>query len=208
MLFVCRLFAVCSLTAVALLPATHRGAEPSGDDIPLQAPKGWRGETIQVPPGFAPEMKLIGTEKIRFAPGMFKPDATDFFSYVLVFRLKPEPELTVETLERELLVYYQGLAKAVSKGKIKTDGFTCSVKKLAEDRQAKTPANYTAELKWSEPFATSKPQTLHFQLRAWRDKTGDHNWVFMAVSPNKADDPIWKTMQEIGDDFQTAVAKQ
>ena len=41
----------------------------------LVAPAGWDGETIQLPPGFSPEMKLKGSEHIRFAPGMMDPES-------------------------------------------------------------------------------------------------------------------------------------
>lgn len=205
----CRLLAVCSIAIAAMVPSINCADETVGrDEIPLIAPKNWRGETIQVPPGFAKDMKLTGTEKIRFAPGMFKSDADDFFTYVLVFRLKPEPELTAETLQRELLVYYRGLAAAVSEGKIKTEGFTYALKKLDGDSQEKATANYAATLKWIEPFVTAEPQTLNFELRVWKSEKGDHNWVFMAVSPNDSDAPIWKTMHQIRDKFLTAVKEQ
>ncbi len=52
----------------------------------------WKGERIELPPGFARDLKLKGYEEIRFAPGMFKGDADDFFSYVLAFSLEPGEE--------------------------------------------------------------------------------------------------------------------
>lgn len=204
----------CSVIVVAFIPFSSLAEEPEpeNDGIPLVAPKEWRGETISLPPGFAKDMKLKGVEKIRFAPGMFQPDAPDFFSYVLVFRLEAEPELTVETLERELLAYYRGLAAAVGKGKIQTDEFSISVKN-SEDDTADTnadtnAANYVAALDWIEPFATSKAQKLNIQLRVWKAEKSDHNWIFMAASPNKDDDPIWKDMHRIRDKFLKGLADQ
>ena len=47
----------------------------------------WKGERIELPPTFAPKMKMEGIEEIRFAPGMFKPGEEDFFSYVFVFAI-------------------------------------------------------------------------------------------------------------------------
>ncbi len=49
--------------------------------IQLKAPEKWSGETITLPPGFARDMAIKGVEVIRFAPGMFDPQAEDFFSY-------------------------------------------------------------------------------------------------------------------------------
>lgn len=206
---VAQLVLFCSLVFVLLNPLHGVAEEPAGDDgIPLVAPKDWRGETIDLPPEFAKDMKLKGVEKIRFAPGMFKPDAADFFSYVLVFRLEAEPELTIEVVERELLTYYRGLATAVGRGEIKTDDFSISMKKVEETETEVNVANYTATLKWIEPFATSKSQTLNVELRVWKAEESKHSWIFMAVSPNKSDDPIWESMHQIRDKFVKALANQ
>ncbi len=79
----------------------------------LPQPKGWNAETIKLPPSFAPTMKLKGTEVIRFAPGMFDPKSDSFFSYVILFWVPDSEKVTKKILERELLTYYKGLAKAV-----------------------------------------------------------------------------------------------
>src|SRR6056297_207241 len=73
----------------------------------------WRGERIELPPGFAPDLGWDGVEHIRFAPGMFDPEAPGFFSYVLAFLLSPDDEAALEALEAEFLVYYRGLAESV-----------------------------------------------------------------------------------------------
>ena len=73
----------------------------------------WAGERIKLPPGFAPKLGLKGIEEILFAPGMFKADEKNFFSYVFLFALERKPELTAEVLRKELLAYYIGLSKNV-----------------------------------------------------------------------------------------------
>jgi hypothetical protein len=50
--------------------------------------------------------------EILFAPGMFKADRENFFTYVFLFALERKPVLTAEALRRELLAYYIGLSKA------------------------------------------------------------------------------------------------
>src|SRR5579864_6392335 len=79
------------------------------NSVKLAAPKGWGGETIELPPKFAPDMKLKGSEHIRFAPGMMKPESDSFFSYAFVFELQPEPVLAEDVLQDEFLKYYRGL---------------------------------------------------------------------------------------------------
>jgi len=193
---------ILTFCAAILIPVCcagfARGAE-SVDDIHLDAPEGWRGERIELPPGFARDMKLKGVEEIRFSKGMFQPESEDFFSYVIVFRLDGQPKLAPETLERELLRYYRGLAKAVGRGKIKTDDFSIEVNP-DESSRTKNARQYVATLKWIEPFATKEPQTLRIEMRVW-DGAEHRIWIFMCVSPNGTDDPIWKTMHEIRGKF-------
>ena len=45
-------------------------------------------------------------EEILFAPGMFKADQKNFFTYVFLFALEPKPALTAEVLRKELLTKY------------------------------------------------------------------------------------------------------
>src|SRR5438552_2880670 len=92
-----RMFAVGLLMSGTLLVAD----EPK--PAKLAAPDGWGGETIELPPGFAPDMKLKGSEHIRFAPGMMKPESDSFFSYAFVFELQPKAGLTEAVLKDEFL---------------------------------------------------------------------------------------------------------
>ena len=190
--------------AVAYCEQTARGAQ-ADDAIRLDAPRGWRGEHIDLPPQFAPEMQFEGVEETRFAPGMFDAAAHDFLSYVIVFRLDGQPDLTEKTLQRELLAYYRGLATAVSGGAIKTDDFSLAVEREHAAQQSTDAANYVATLGWVEPFTTTLPQTLRIEIRVW-DGANSRTWAFMSVSPNDTDDPIWETMRDARDSFVTGNA--
>ena len=64
---------------VALAQTVPAQEKPGAVKIHLDAPKGWRGEAIQLPPSFAPKMTWKGLEEVRFAPGMFDPKKDDFF---------------------------------------------------------------------------------------------------------------------------------
>src|SRR4051812_23762235 len=69
----------------------------------------WKGERIELPPGFAPRMTLRGVEEIRFAPGMFDARADSFFTYAFVFSVPKNQALTQEVMQSEILIYYRGL---------------------------------------------------------------------------------------------------
>lgn len=196
-----RILTVSLFLSVTILLA----AEP--DSPKLVAPAGWGGETIQLPPGFAPDMKLKGTEHIRFAPGMMKPDSDSFFCYAFAFELQPEPALTEAVVKEEFLKYYRGLCKAVLAGKlpeVDPAGFKLDLKRAqredaSRDERANAATHYLGTLDWVEPFATQKPQKLNLEIRTWTRE--DRNYIFACVSPQAMDAAIWKQLRAIRDDY-------
>ena len=198
----CR-FAVSLLMFGTLLAAD----EPT--KFKLAAPEGWGGESIELPPGFAPDMKIKGSEHIRFAPGMMKSSSETFFSYAFVFELTPKPDLTEAVVKEEFLKYYRGLCKAVLNGKhpdVDPSEFTLELMQVKIDKTASSdektadlPTLYTGTLDWVEPFATKKPQKLNLEIRTWTKN--DRNYIFACVSPQSRDSAIWKQLHAIRDDY-------
>ena len=198
-----REFAVSLLVSATLLASDQPGPTK------LAAPAGWGGEIIKLPPGFAPDMKLKGSEYIRFAPGMMKPASGSFFCYAFVFELQPKPVLTEAVVTDEFQKYFRGLCKAVLNGKlpdVDPSEFTLElqrVKSVAEpssdEKAADTPTRYTGTLDWVEPFATKKPQKLNLEIWTWA--RNNHNYVFACVSPQARDTAIWKQLRTIRDDY-------
>ena len=94
----------------------------------------WFGERIALPPkGFAPDLGLKGIEEILFAPGMFKADQPDFFSYVFLFALEAKPILDAKVLKKELFTYYTGLSKArMDNPKLDTSQFRVKVNPIED----------------------------------------------------------------------------
>ena len=198
-----RRFAVSLLMFGTLLAADEPNA------FKLAAPKDWSGETIELPPGFAPDMKLKGYEHIRFAPGMMKSGSDTFFSYAFVFELSPKPELTETVVKDEFLKYFRGLCKAVLNGKfpdVDPSEFTLELQQVKPDpkqalneKAADSPTQYTGKLDWVEPFATKKRQKLNLEIQTWTKN--EHNYIFACVSPQPADAAIWKQLHTIRDDY-------
>jgi hypothetical protein len=198
-----RKFAFCLLMSSMAVVADEPAA------MKLAAPKDWGGETISLPPGFAPDMKLKGFEHIRFAPGMMKAESDTFFSYAFVFELEPLPQLTEAVIKEEFLKYYRGLCKAVLNGKspeLDPSKFTMELQRVKSDAtitsDEKTdvkPVLYTGTLEWVEPFATKKAQTLNLEIQTWT--SNDRNVIFACVSPQARDAAIWKQLHEIRDGY-------
>jgi len=182
----------CLLLLFATLPLQ---AEPE-----FQFKTDWRGERIELPPGFAPELGWNGVEEIRFAPGMFEPGTESFFSYVLVFLLEEGSDVSPESIQREVLTYYQGLAKAVmgnTNRPVDTSQFDFA---LGDPKTSGDTTEFTGQLNWVEPFATQQPQKLNLEISLWKHLKQPA--LFFSVSPQPADHAIWTKLREIREDFQ------
>ena len=229
-----RQLALCvALPLVALAAFDVRAADPTYE---LPKPRGWSSEVIQLPPGFAPAMKWTGTEDIRFAPGMFKPDSDSFFSYAVLFWLDKDVKIDDATIEREVKTYYAGLSAAVLKGKnsdkkplpvelslrppVKDEAPAGQTKKTSkrsgrkkESEQKDDKASSTKRIKrigkltWREPFATAEKQTLRIEIDVWRCVPKQRTCVIMLVSPQAPGKPIWKELKSIRDKFACHAAE-
>src|SRR5882757_1118456 len=85
------------------------GATLQDADTHFPAPDGWRTERIEFPIPFAKDLDYKGSEDLRFAPGMFKPEAPDYFSYAIVMWIDGALSFEPASLEKDLLKYYKGL---------------------------------------------------------------------------------------------------
>lgn len=185
-----------SLSSVIIIALTVLVSTARAEDnvvITLKAPKGWSGETLKLPPGFAPDMKLKGIEEIRFAPGMFKPDDETFFSYAFVFWLPGDKPLDADAIHSDIMTYYRGLANAVSKGEIKTDGF-----KLKLEPVENQESEWIGTLEWVEPFRSRKAQTLRFEISQRQLTEPNARLLSIAVSPQQDQKhAVWKDLRGI-----------
>ena len=198
-----RIFVFSLLMCGTVLVADEPGS------FKLAAPEGWGGETIQLPPGFAPDMTLKGSEHIRFAPGMMKPKSDSFFCYAFVFEVQPKPVLTEGVVKEEFLKYFRGLCKSVLNGKlpdVDPSEFTLELQRVKSDAKASfdeqnamAPTQYIGTLNWVEPFATKRSQKLNLEIWTWTKS--DRNYIFACVSPQSRETAIWKQLREIRDGY-------
>ncbi len=183
------------LTVLVFVAMSAAAVAEDSIKVEIETPKGWRTETLSLPTGFAKDMKLTGFEEVRFAPGMFKPDAEDFFTYCFVFCLPDQTPPNQKILTEELLKYYRGLAVAVTRRSgfdVKPASFTL---KITPVKDSKTKSR--AVMTWVEPFATRKPQTLNLEIESVLDSSIKGCVLKIAVSPKPHDAEVWKPMRKL-----------
>lgn len=198
------------LLAICSLPCIGEEDAALAEKFQFHTPDTWKSEVILLPPRFAPDLDWNGVESIRFAPGMFQPDSESFFSYLLVFLIAADDDVSEAAVHEQILVYYRGLAKAVMGGRglpVDADSFKLKLESGDSDKGGPNPADagegqvtfWTASLDWIEPFATRKPQTLHFEVHLW--KNGGRPVVYFTASPQERDHAIWKEMRGYREKF-------
>ena len=172
---------------LVLLPMTGE------ESLFTATPSGWRSEVFPFPLEFAPDIALTGREELRFAPGMLKPEAPDFFSYAFIWWLDGRPAINDPGLQSDLLSYFTGLYQAVSQKENKdTSGFKVSIRATREPAWIEgAAANYRGTVDWIEPFRTEKPLRLHLKIAAWYCAAKDRTAVYFLVSPQDAGHEIW-----------------
>jgi len=189
------MFKAWSLCLVILAFETLSAQEP--DSLYEKAPEQWRSEIIPFPLEFAPQIKLKGREELRFAPGMFTPDASDFFSYSFVWWLEDGPAITAAMLQENLEHYFKGLYNGVSKAEKKdVSGFQVNVRATRE--RSWTPAAqqvFRGSVLWKEPFVTERDQTLSLMIAAWNCPEKGAVVVYFLVSPQEGNHEVWQTMK-------------
>lgn len=163
----------------------------------LKEPADWRMENIPIPPGFAPDVKLTGTEEIRFAPGMFKTDASDYFTCIIAITADGAPELAAADVKDFLEKYYRGLSSGLSQRKgLKVDA--AEMRATVKPAGADAKNRYNAEMVFFDSFSDGRRITLHIEAQVIAQPATKKTILLLLVSPSSKDSAEWKTLHETG----------
>jgi hypothetical protein len=167
-------------TAASVEPA----AAPAGDAC--ASISDWRSEIIELPPEFAPTLPA-GREELRFAPGMFKPESPDYFTYAFVIQLAQPSAMAADRAQIDSLLdrYYQGLVAAVAKDR----GLTIPIERVDATVTGQAPA-FQATVSMYDAFVTGALLTLHM------DVTMTGACLRAAASPQPRTHAVWQQLAQ------------
>ncbi|WP_160114512.1 hypothetical protein [Aquimarina sp. AU474] len=159
----------------------------------LEAPDSWRQEVLEFPLLFARSLPYKGEEHIRFAEGWGDINSESYFSYVFLWSLDENPDLTITKIESDMNIYFTGLMKM---GLITKFRF---FKKLP-----KTVASFKEEdksfegiIEVYEAFFKKEMIILNTKISiSYCNKQGKH-FVYFRLSPKKFQDPIWDELHKV-----------
>lgn len=159
-----------------------------GDLLP-EGPKGWRSERLELPLDFAPELDLEGVEELRFAPGMFTPDSSTYFSYAFAIRLAGRHEVDEAFLESFLTTYYRGLCRAVGAERF-PDLDPGSVSASVEDDGGRL----VARVDLYDAFTDGRALDLRIEVDVQR---GPRTTEFLGLASPLEDEAVWSELHGI-----------
>ena len=173
----------------------------------LKAPVAWEFERFALPPAFSPGFPYKGVEELRFAPGMFMKDSSDYFSYAFVAQLNNTTHITQADVENYLLTYFKGLCSSTAKQRnlsIDTAQITVSVQK--QNNAAGNGLIYNSVLHVFGVFADGAPVTLNAEIKVLSDTNAQKTYLLFIASPRNKTENIWKQLYKIQHDFTLPVA--
>jgi hypothetical protein len=183
---------------VALSLAAH--AQKAAPQL-LKEPPGWSFERFALPPAFAPRFPYKGVEELRFSPGMFNKDSTDYFTYAFVAQLDSTTTISQDNIRNYLLNYFKGLCRTTANDRklvIDTSQITVFVEK-----KIGTPGNdiYNARLNVFGVFADGAPVKLNMEVKVLMNAPAKKTYLIFIASPHQKTDEVWKELYKIQRDF-------
>ncbi|MDQ6843318.1 MAG: hypothetical protein M3Z92_03050 [Bacteroidota bacterium] len=98
----------------------------------LKEPASWPFERFALPPVFAPNFPFKGAEELRFSPGMFNKDSTDYFTYAFAAQLDSTTSISQDNIRNYLLDYFKGLCSSTANNRklvVDTSKISVSIEK-------------------------------------------------------------------------------
>ncbi|MBQ4819402.1 hypothetical protein [Aquimarina sp. MMG016] len=175
------------------------GTDSSEKNILVAPSDDWSGEVIEFPLQFANSLKYSGTEHVLFSPGWGDENAKDYFSYVFLWELEENPELSAEKLESEMEVYFDGLMNMVSKMNLKL------FKKIPKSKAFFEKVNdsvFVGKVMTYDAFTTKKEVNLNFIVEKNFCNLQKKHLVLFNISPQTSEHQIWKKMKKVSIDLK------
>jgi hypothetical protein len=161
----------------------------------LIEPVSWEFEKFPLPPSFATAIIYKGFEELRFAPGMFKKDAHDYFTYAFVAQIDSSVTISQADAKNYLVNYYRGLCSITAKDrKLVID--TSKINAVVY-RQKKSKTNYTtynAVVNLFGVFTDGAPVKLNVEVSVIKNVTAKKTWLFFIASPLPKKNETWRQL--------------
>ncbi|MFT5823759.1 MAG: hypothetical protein ACI8ZM_005022 [Crocinitomix sp.] len=160
----------------------------------LKAPKNWITEIIPFPLDFAPSIKYIGIEDLRFAPSWSDSTNDNFWTYMFVWYVLKDKSVTTDILTKHFNAYYDGLMRIEGRNK---NEYADSPLKKTESSFTKTADGFTGTMDVFDGFFTKKYMTLNIKVTETFCTEMNRQIIRCDVSRQAFDHAVWGNFKEV-----------
>ncbi len=172
-------------TILSFAMAIFTLATNANENLIISVPEEWSKEELSFPLQFAPSIKLKGIEEVHFAPGMFKPGASDYFNYAFLWHVDNKHTFSQAEYEILLREYYKGLYLAVSKASDEVKEHNS--KDFSFELQTSQHGHNLFQGKWLDAFNNDNPIELNIEIKSsYCAAQNKSNFLFLITSKGKA----------------------
>jgi len=155
----------------------------------------WLTEIIKFPINFAPEIKYEGYEDLRFAKKWRDQTHEDFWCYMFAWHINSHEKQSVDILETNIKLYYDGLMSAVNKKKdFKVPGTTVLFIKTDDKNN---DIDYIGKIYVYDSFTTEDMITLHVRVKEYHCNDNKSSTIVFSLSPQNFNHTIWERFKEV-----------
>lgn len=162
----------------------------------LEAPNTWRKEVLEFPLIFAQSLPYKGEEHIRFAEGWGDVDDEDYFSYVFIWVLEDDPNLTSSRVTSDMDTYFTGLMKTGLLTKLKFFKKLPKTKVTIYKSQGLN-SMFEGKIEVYDAFFKREKIVLNAKINSSYCSVLKRYIVYFRLSPKEFHEPIWEDLQAV-----------
>ncbi|NOY91441.1 MAG: hypothetical protein GXP55_09545 [Deltaproteobacteria bacterium] len=128
---------------------------------------------------------------LRFSPGYYDQDASDFWTYAFVFLLERDADVTPVHVEAQLVEYFRGLGSGLgSHARSDLPASAIEVRRLVDHDDW-----HRVRVRAFDPWETGAPIDLNIEWSSRTCEGAAHRALLFKISPLDFDDAIWTQLE-------------
>ncbi len=135
-------------------------------------------------------------EDAAFPKGWSHVENEEFWSYVFAWDVKLEKVVTVDELERDLILYFNGL-NGLGPNSTTSPDIQQSSAIFINSEHDEHLIQFKGKVKTYDRFTTKKPITLHVTVEQHICKGSGQSMIIFRFSPRAFGEDIWKKLETV-----------
>jgi len=156
----------------------------------------WKKEVFTFPLSFAKGIPYKGVEEAQFPEGWRKKESDEHWSYVFVWKIDLDAELSAKELEVDLQTYFDGIMNMKANGGEEA-GILNTTVLLVEKEPAKANPRYVGKVKTFDAFFAKQAFVLNVQIDMHYCNEEKKSIIIFRFSPKDFKDDVWLKLNQV-----------